>query len=69
MKFSFFQLWIMLSLTVGLAQNDLKEQTAPDPLDLKIGDEAPSFALMYEPGKFEFLKTGLRLKVKSLERM
>ena len=56
MKFSFFQLWIMLSLTVGLAQNDLKEQTAPDPLDLKIGDEAPSFALMYEPGKFEFLK-------------
>ena len=29
MKFSFFQLWIGLSLTLGFAQNDLKEQTAP----------------------------------------
>ena len=68
MKFSFFQLWIMLSLTVGLAQNDLKEQTAPDPLDLKIGDEAPSFALMYEPGKFEFLKNWSEIEGKKLRK-
>ncbi len=68
MKFSFFQLWIALSLTTGFAQNDLKEQTAPDPLDLKIGDEAPSFALMYEPGKFEFLKNWSEVEGKKLRK-
>ncbi len=55
MKFKFFQLLLFCAtLSFGFAQDDLKAQTAPDPLDLKIGDEAPSFALMYAPGNLSF---------------
>ena len=65
MKLKFFQLiFIFGALTLGTAQDDSKKQSAVDPLDLKIGDEAPSFALMFAPGK-----TGLRWKAKSYERM
>ena len=57
MKLKFFQLFFIFgALTLGTAQDDSKKQSAVDPLDLKIGDEAPSFALMFAPGKFEFLK-------------
>ena len=57
MKFKFFQLlFIFGALSFGTAQDDLKKEADADPLDLKIGDEAPSFALMYAPGKFQFLK-------------
>ena len=37
------------SITSGLEKDDSK--------DLKPGDIAPSWALMYAPGKFEFLRT------------
>ena len=57
MKLKFLQLFFIVgSLTLLSAQDDSKKQPALDPLDLKIGDEAPSFALMYAPGKFQFLK-------------
>ena len=57
MKFKFFQRLLFCTTIIwGVAQNNLTAQTDLDSLDLKIGDEAPSFALMYAPGKFEFLK-------------
>jgi hypothetical protein len=37
------------AITPGMEKNDSK--------DLKPGDIAPSWALMYAPGKFEFLRT------------
>ena len=68
MKIKFFQLLLFCAtLSFGFAQDDLKAQTAPDPLDLKIGDEAPSFALMYAPGKFEFLKNWSEVEGKKLQ--
>ena len=69
MKFKFFQLLLFCAtLSFGFAQDDLKAQTAPDPLDLKIGDVAPSFALMYAPGKFEFLKNWSEVEGKKLRK-
>ena len=57
MKLKFFQLFFIFGVvSFGFSQEGSKKQSAVDPLDLKIGDEAPSFALMYAPGKFEFLK-------------
>ena len=37
------------AITPGMEKNDSN--------DLKPGDIAPSWALMYAPGKFEFLRT------------
>ena len=51
-----------------LARMGQKKQSAVDPLDLKIGDEAPSFALMYAPGKFEFLKNWTEVEGKKLRK-
>ena len=69
MKFKFFQIILFCAtLSFGFAQDDLKAQTAPDPLDLKIGDVAPSFALMYAPGKFEFLKNWSEVKGEKLRK-
>ena len=45
-------------LSLSFAQDNVKTpgmETADDK-DLKVGDVAPSWALMYAPGKFEFLK-------------
>ena len=45
-------------LSVSFSQDNAKTpgmETADDK-DLKVGDVAPSWALMYAPGKFEFLK-------------
>jgi len=69
MKFKFFQLLLFCAtLSFGFAQDDLKAQTAPDPLDLKKDDIAPSFALMYAPGKFEFLKNWSEVEGKKLRK-
>ncbi|MEE3302387.1 MAG: TlpA disulfide reductase family protein [Candidatus Neomarinimicrobiota bacterium] len=69
MKFKFFQIILFCAtLSFGFAQDDLKAQTAPDPLDLKIGDVAPSFALMYAPGKFEFLKNWSEVEGEKLRK-
>ena len=69
MKFKFFQrLLFCTTILWGVAQNNLTAQTDPDSLDLKIGDEAPSFALMYAPGKFEFLKNWSEAEGKKLRK-
>ena len=69
MKFKFFQrLLFCTTILWGVAQNNLTAQTDPDSLDLKIGDEAPSFALMYAPGKFEFLKNWSEIEGKKLRK-
>jgi thiol-disulfide isomerase/thioredoxin len=69
MKLKLFKLFFILgSLTLGMSQEDSKKQSAVDPLDLKIGDEAPSFALMYAPGKFEFLKNWTEVEGKKLRK-
>ena len=70
MKFKFFQLlFIFGALSLGTAQDDSKKEADVDPLDLKIGDEAPSFALMYAPGKFQFLKNWSEVEGKNCARM
>ena len=69
MKFKFFQrLLFCTTILWGVAQNNLTAQTDPDSLDLKIGDEEPSFALMYAPGKFEFLKNWSETEGKKLRK-
>ena len=69
MKFKFFQrLLFCTTILWGVAQNNLTAQTDLDSLDLKIGDEAPSFALMYAPGKFEFLKNWSETEGKKLRK-
>ncbi len=52
---------ILMTLNLGFAQNVgevvvVPDDTTKDP-GLKPGDLAPSWALMYAPGKFEFSKT------------
>ena len=69
MKFKFFQRLLFCTTVLwGVAQNNLTAQTDLDSLDLKIGDEAPSFALMYAPGKFEFLKNWSETEGKKLRK-
>ncbi len=70
-------LWILLIFATGLAAQE-QEVAVPDgaapPEDnsLKPGDLAPSWALMYAPGQFEFLKNwtieeGKRLRLFSTQ--
>ena len=51
---------ILIGLFTGIltAQEEAvnKAMEKDDSKDLKVGDVAPSWALMYAPGKFEFLK-------------
>jgi thiol-disulfide isomerase/thioredoxin len=62
---------LLITLTAALAQNG---EVAVIPSDipknpgLKIGDIAPSWALMSGPGKFEFLKTWTEEKGKKLRK-
>ena len=50
------QLLIILLSGVLFAQDDEKK-------DLEVGDEAPTWALMYAPGKFEFLRNWSEVKI------
>ena len=62
---------LLITLTIGLAQDGevavIPADTTDDP-GLKIGDIAPSWALMSGPGKFEFLKTWTEEKGKKLKK-
>ena len=62
---------LLITLTAGLAQDGevavIPSDTTKDP-GLKIGDIAPSWALMSGPGKFEFLKTWTEEKGKKLKK-
>ena len=53
-------LFTLILLSIGFAQEEVEvvvpvDEAAPEAL-VKIGDIAPSWALMYAPAKFEFLK-------------
>jgi len=51
-------LFILILLSFGFAQEEVMvpvDESVPEAL-VKIGDIAPSWALMYAPAKFEFLK-------------
>jgi thiol-disulfide isomerase/thioredoxin len=62
---------LLITLTTALAQEGevavIPSDTTKDP-GLKIGDIAPSWALMSGPGKFEFLKTWTEEKGKKLRK-
>jgi len=62
---------LLITLTAALAQDGevavIPSDTTKDP-GLKIGDIAPSWALMSEPGKFEFLKTWTEEKGKKMRK-
>ena len=58
-------------ITVGVAQDEAKTpgmESADDNV-LKVGDIAPSWALMYAPGKFEFLKNWSEEKGSKLRKL
>tara|TARA_Y100001970_G_scaffold117783_1_gene146374 strand:+ start:1262 stop:1873 length:612 start_codon:yes stop_codon:yes gene_type:complete len=69
MKYRFLP--TLLFIAVAIAQNgevaSVPDDTTADP-GLKIGDIAPSWALMSAPGKFEFLKTWTEEKGKKLRK-
>ena len=58
-------------ITVGVAQDEAKTpgMESADDNDLKVGDIAPSWALMYAPGKFEFLKNWSEEKGSKLRKL
>ena len=58
MKLKIIPILLVFMMTIIVAQNVAKTpgMESGDDNDLKVGDIAPSWALMYAPGKFEFLK-------------
>ena len=61
--------FFVISMVVGQDEAKTPGMEAADDKDLKAGDIAPSWALMYEPGKFEFLKNWSEEKGKRLRKM
>jgi len=55
-KSTLFLLGMMLSLVYAQDESVTPGMSSDDDKDLKVGDIAPSWALMYAPGKFEFLR-------------
>ena len=62
---------LLITLTIAFGEDGevavIPADTTDDP-GLKIGDIAPSWALMSGPGKFEFLKTWTEQKGKKLKK-
>ena len=58
MKLKIIPILLVFMMTIIVAQDVAKTpgMESGDDNDLKVGDIAPSWALMYAPGKFEFLK-------------
>ena len=67
---SIFKIFFLCALSMGYSKDGeiavIPEDDSKDP-GLKIGDIAPSWALMSGPGKFEFLKTWTEEKGKRLK--
>ena len=55
-KSSLILLGTVLSLVFAQDEAKTPGMSSEDDKDLKVGEIAPSWALMYAPGKFEFLK-------------
>ena len=53
---------MILKLSIIFASISLFAQ-ADESVELKVGDEAPTWALMYAPGKFEFLRNWSEVKI------
>ena len=53
---------MILKLFIIFASISLFAQ-ADESVELKVGDEAPTWALMYAPGKFEFLRNWSEVKI------
>jgi len=58
MKLKTIPILLVFMITIVVAQDVAKTpgMESADDNDLQVGDIAPSWALMYAPGKFEFLK-------------
>ena len=58
MKLKIIPILLVFMITIVVAQDVAKTpgMESADDNDLQVGDTAPSWALMYAPGKFEFLK-------------
>ena len=58
MKLKIIPILLVFMMTIIVAQDVAKTpgMESADDNDLQVGDIAPSWALMYAPGKFEFLK-------------
>ena len=58
MKLKIIPIVLVFMMTIIVAQDvaETPGMESGDDNDLKVGDIAPSWALMYAPGKFEFLK-------------
>ncbi|SVB79615.1 uncharacterized protein METZ01_LOCUS232469, partial [marine metagenome] len=58
MKIKIIPILLVFMITIVVAQDVAKTpgMESADDNDLQVGDIAPSWALMYAPGKFEFLK-------------
>ena len=55
-RISMLIIGLLVSSVVGQEEAKTPSMGNVDEKDLKVGDIAPSWALMYAPGKFEFLK-------------
>ena len=62
-------LGLMLSIVSAQNQAETPGMSSEEDKDLKVGEIAPSWALMYAPGKFEFLRNWSEEEGKRLRKM
>ncbi|MDB9884793.1 TlpA family protein disulfide reductase [Candidatus Marinimicrobia bacterium] len=68
-KVSLFLLGVILSFVFAQTEAKTPGMSSEEDKDLKVGEIAPSWALMYAPGKFEFLKNWSEEDGKRLRKM
>ena len=68
-KVSLILLGVILSLVFAQTEAKTPGMSSEEDKDLKVGEIAPSWALMYAPGKFEFLKNWSEEDGKRLRKM
>lgn len=68
MRPNFIQYIFAILAFTFLYGQEAKPASSEDDKDLKIGQVAPSFALMYAPGKFEFLKNYTEIEGEKLRK-
>jgi thiol-disulfide isomerase/thioredoxin len=68
-KVSLILLGVILSFVFAQTEAKTPGMSSEEDKDLKVGEIAPSWALMYAPGKFEFLKNWSEEDGKRLRKM
>ena len=68
-KVSLILLGVILSLVFAQTEAKTPGMSSEEDKDLKVGEIAPSWALMYAPGKFEFLRNWSEEEGKRLRKM